>query len=269
MSRQRPIHYSSLRPGTPSSPSRCTLVVSVVLLAVFIALGLVGWRLAGGDRHLPDPRDRYLRAVYVLRSLGGPAAFEPEDIPGRVAVADGTESLLHHPDKILVLTHVAEELAEVRQEQPRALLYEAYARLALGEREQAAELLAAHVVEDEYNAAHYRLLATTLYELRDYSSLYIICREWAERDPGCLEQRARLTFAALYNLGRFDQAQAFARKNTDCLGWQADVRAAKAALASGNEPLANQLVQAAVQRHPESGPAVLRLWNLLRDKEEL
>ncbi len=215
------------------------------------------------------PRERYYRAVFVLQSLGGPAAGEREDIPGRVPYADAAESLLHHPDKIFVLGHVADELAAVRQEAPKAVLFEAYARLGLGDRREAARLLAAYVVESDYSAKHYALLSRTLHELGDPSSLLLICREWRERDPSCRDDRLRFTWTALYNMGRYSQAASFMRTEGACLGWQAQVYTAKSVLASGEEHEAGLVLDAALKHYTEENAQILRLWNQIKSKDQV
>lgn len=215
------------------------------------------------------PRERYYQAVFVLQSLGGPAASEPEDIPRRVPYADAAESLLHHPDKIFVLSHVAEELAAVSQEAPKAPLFEAYARLGLGDRREAARLLADYVVESDYSAKHYALLSRILHELGDSSSLLLICREWRERDPSCHGERIRFTWMALYNLGRYAQAADYMRAEGACLGWQAQVYEAKSVLASGEAHEAGQVLDAALKRYAGESTQILRLWNQLRGKDQV
>ena len=213
------------------------------------------------------PHERYYRAVFVLQSLGGPAAGEREDIPGRVPYADATESLLHHPDKIFVLGHVAEELAQVRADVPRAALFEAYARLGLGDRREAARLLAGYVVESDYDAGHYGLLCRLLHEQGDYPSLLLICREWLERDAGCRADRIRFTWAALHNLERYAQAADYMLGEGECLGWRARVHAARSVLALSGERAAGQTLEAALSRYADDAPQILRLWNQLKARD--
>lgn len=235
-----------------------------------ILLGLGGFGLyffldaPSGGR---GPEARYYRAVYLLRSFGGPAAAEEESIPARVAYADETESLFHHPDKILVLRHVAEDLADLSPQIPRAALYEAYARLGLGERESAARLLMRYVVDAEYSPRHYALLCRILYEIRDYPSLLLMCREWSERDPECREDRDEYAFAAFYNLGRHADALRLARRQGHCLGGLAALYAAKALLAMGQEDQAEALLREALDPHSGQGEHLRRLWERLRDRE--
>ena len=213
------------------------------------------------------PHERYYRAVFVLQSLGGPAAGEREDIPGRVPYTDATESLLHHPDKIFVLGHVAEELAQVRADVPRAALFEAYARLGLGDRHEAARLLTDYVVESDYDAGHYSLLCRLLHEQGDYPSLLLICREWLERDAACRADRILFTWAALHNLGRYSQAADYMLAEGQCLGWRARVHAARSVLALSGERAAGQTLEAALNSYADDAPQILRLWNQLKARE--
>jgi tetratricopeptide (TPR) repeat protein len=205
----------------------------------------------------------------VLQRLGGPAAAETENIPRHVAFADETESLLHHSDKILVLQWVADALAKADQSLPKAPLFEAYARLALGERERAASLLMRYVAENEHNPGQYSLLCECLYDLSDFSSLLLICREWEERDPGCREDRSRYLWAALYTLGRHADAEASMQKEESCLGWQAGVYAAKAALATGKRSAAEKHLEHSLERFPDRSRSIRRLWEQIKGREGL
>lgn len=238
----------------------CYLVIFAVLLGT--TAWFVSWLLgytAGGA----VSGERYYRAVYVLQSLGGPAASEDEAIPGRVPYTDAAESLLHHPDKIFVLRHVADELAEARRQAPKAPLFEAYARIRLGEREEAARLLTAYVVDNEYSAEHYALLARLLRDLEDYASLLIICLEWRERDPSCRFERIHLTWTALYSLQRYTQAEGYIASEGNCLGWRAQVYTARTALALGEQERSDGLLESALQQHAEKATRIRRLWERL------
>jgi hypothetical protein len=212
---------------------------------------------------------RYYRAVYVLQSLGGPAAAEPENIPGPTSYADETESLLHHPDKIMVLRGVAEALSNAGQNFPKAPLFEAYARLALGERDRAASLLMRYVAENDYSPGHYALLCECLYGLFDYTSLLLICREWEERDSTCRNDRSRYLWAALYNLGRYADAEDFMRTKFACLEWQAGVYAAKAALGAGSHGEAENWLTRSLELFPGRSLSIRRLWDQIKDKEKV
>ena len=164
---------------------------------------------------------------------------------------------------------MADALAETGRSRPKAPLFEAYARLALGERERAADLLLRHVVENEYNPGQYSLLCECLYILSDFSSLLLICLEWEERDPGCRDDRSRYLWAALYTLGRYADAEARMRKEESCLGWQAGVYAAKAALAAEKREAAEKHLEYSLERFPDRSRAIRRRWEQVKDREGL
>ena len=250
---------------TPSTRAICRSWLIVFICAVPIVAGGL-YFIVNFTAGAAIPRERYFRAVLVLQGLSEPAAAEKETIPARVPYADATESLLHHPDKIFVLGRVAEEFAHMRQEEPKAALFEAYARLGLGDRREAARLLTAYVVESDYNARHYALLCRLLHELGEYSSLLLICREWFERDPSCRGDRLRLTWTALHNMERYGQAREYMRTEGSCLGWQAQVYAAKSALALGEKHEADAVLETVLERHADDAALIHRLWNLLKDK---
>ena len=240
---------------------------------VFASLSLI---IAGGLYLLMEysgggavPQEQYYRAVYVLQSFGGPACLEAEQIPRRVIASDDTESLLHHPDKILVLRHIADELAKTGREQPKAAYYEACARLALGDKESAADLLTRYVIDAKYNAGYYAMLCRNLYELGDYTSLLMMCQEWQERDAACREERIRFAWSALYNLGRYQQALRHMRDEGGCLGWEAGVYVAKTALALKGEAEAELMLEHALDRYAGNTMQILRLWNILKAKNRV
>ena len=239
---------------------RCFLFcfIGMVLSAIWGVYSLMSY---SASREVP--LERYYRAVFVLQSLGGPASAESERIPPRIPYSDAAESLLHHPDKIFVLRHVADELAAVRAEAPKAKLFEAYARLGLGERGEAVRLLSAYVVGNDYNNNHYALLSHAFYELGDYSSLLLICSEWRERDPSCRRDRLVFTWSALYRLERYAQAREFMLAEGTCLGWVAHIYAAKAALAMGEEREAGLVFEELLAGHAGEAAQIRRLWEQL------
>ena len=243
----------------------CALIIGG--LSLFAGAGvywLMGYS-AGGS----VPGEAYYRAVYVLQRLGGPASSETEDIPRRVMYADATESLLHHPDKILVLKLIAEDLAKAGRDRPRAALFEAYARLGLGQKEEAVELLSRYVIESPYQAGHYALLCGVLAELNDDDSLLIMSLEWQERDSSCREDRIRSTWAALHNLGRYFDAGAYMLGQQECLGDRAKVYAAKSFLAAGQAREAEALLREAFEASPASSEQIQRFWNILKSMQRV
>lgn len=244
------------------------------LLAVFllcaVAAGGTGLHFLIGSGHGRRlPQDDYHKAVYVLQQMGGPAAEEQEAVPPGLAYLDAAESLLHHPDKIFALRRLAEDFAAAGPLRPKAPLFEAYARLALGERGRAAALLTRYVAENEYKARHYALLCETLCSLSEHTSLLLICREWAERDPGCLENRAYYLWTALHKLGRYPDAAKSVEGAEGCLGWRAGVYAATSLFAFGQKEKAESLVNRTADRFPERTSQIRRLWEQLRDRERM
>lgn len=252
-----------------SGAKRTLCVIALICLAVVLGLGVCLHYSRSGPKRGAIRGESYYRAVYVLQSLGGPADKEKEEIPARIPYLDETESLLHHPDKILVLRRIARDLEETGRDMPKAPLFEAYARLALGERESAVALLTRFVVESEYNARYYTMLCENLYALSDYTSLLLICREWAERDEQCFENRVFYLWAALQNLGRYaDAAQSLAGAEA-CLGWRLEVYKAKSVAAQGQREEAETLVEQARARRPEDAHHIRRMWEQLRDQEQV
>lgn len=242
---------------------------SIILACSLFALGIGGlcYRVASSPSIVPQKR--YYQAVFVLQKLCPIAAQEEEIIPAAIKFADDCESLLHHTDKILVLRHVADELAAVKAEVPKAALFEAHARLALGERKHGSHLLAQYVIENDYSPAHYALLCENLYALRDYAGLLLMCREWAERDASCRQDRAQYLWMSLYNLNRFSDATIALEKNADCLGWKAVVFSAKTLLAQGKERQAEQILKEAEAQSQENAGQIRRVWERIKPQQKV
>ena len=208
--------------------------------------------------------ERWYRAVYVLQCFGGPAAEEEMEIPAKIRRSDEAESLRFHPDRPLVLRTLAADLEDLAPRIPEARLFAAYARLSLGERRQAADLLSRYVSESAYSARHYEILCDTLQSLRDATGLYLICREWEERDPACRPQRLLFTWTALFSMGRFDDARKAVSRDAACLGTDGPLYAARAAEAAGDHKGAEDLVEAVCRLNPENTQTIRAAWQRLR-----
>lgn len=263
--------YSSLRsplflPMTMRLPKHGLCAVVFLTLLLLAAAG-VCCRVASSPETVPHAR--YYRAVHILQHISPLAAEEPEAIPMRVVYDDATESMLHHTDKILVLKRVANDLASYRSEMPKAALYEAYARLALGDRKQAAYILTRFVVESPYEARHYALLCENLYKQGDAASLLLMCREWEERDKSPRKDRARYLWAALYNLGRYGDARESLLQHGECLGWRAHVYSAKTALALGKPDEAEKFMKEALGTYSAKSLHIQRLWDKLKPSDKV
>lgn len=248
--------------------AKCLAYILFLAVITFMAIA-AAYLFLHRDTTAVKSRTSCLRAVHVLKSLGGPAATEQEAIPASVIYDDYTESLLHHTDKIMVLGLVAEDLAVCGRDYPKAALFEAYARLGLGEKETAARLLMRYVAMNPCNSEQYALLCRILYETEDATSLLLISREWAERDPGCRQERAKYIFIALFALGRFDDAEKVMREAETCMGWQAAPYAARAILAGGGERQAEILLDEGEKRYPDHADDIRRLWRRLQSRQQI
>ena len=240
-------------------PTKATLPKALPLLLVFLlwagaAFGALGSTLDKTEREI------FLRSVYVLRSLSANARQESLAIPRRVATTDATESLLRHPDSKLVLRQIGQDLAALRAKHEDAALYEAYARLELGQIREASVLLESYVATAPFDARRYDLLCDSLRGLEDYLTMYIIAREWSERDSQCRARQVEAEWQALYGLGRYTEAAALARKQATCLGWPASVYEAAALNALGQKKGAAALVAGAIDAFQEKETEIIRLW---------
>ncbi|MDR1359391.1 MAG: hypothetical protein LBJ82_00270, partial [Deltaproteobacteria bacterium] len=240
------------------------LLAALAALAAGMALAFRPQFFSRGQTDAPE--DRFLRAVYLLQRLGGPAREESVDIPPRIRLADATESLAHHPDTIFVLRVLAGDLAALAAEGlDRARLFEAYARMGLGQPETAGKLLAEYVAERPYEERHYALLCSLLEETGDYRNMLLISTEWRDRDPVCRENRLIFTWLALCRTGRLAEARRLLERDGACLGWRQYLYAARTSLAEGRPEEADPLLDMAKNSPGASAEARELLWQgLLR-----
>lgn len=238
--------------------------VNSALMLTFLLFGVLVLALVGGfgrqffsRQSIEPPQDRFLRAVYVLQMMGGPATAETIAIPKRLKTSDATESLLHHPDRTFVLRSLAADLASLREEHgiSEAALFEAYARVDLGETGKASSLLSAYVADHPYKAGQYALLCSLLQDLQEYRGLLLICAEWRGRDPECRADRLTYTWLALCRLGRFLEARDLMLRDGDCLEWRRFLYAARAAQAAGKRDEAGKLTDTAAQSPAYAPPS--------------
>ena len=237
-------------------------------LLLLAALAAVVWAAFGPYLFSRDrgesPEDRFLRAVYLLQRLGGPATEEAVAVPQRIRATDAAESLAHHPDAVFVLRTLAGDLADLAaQGLDQAVLFEAYARIGLGEPEAAGKLLARYVAESPYEERHYARLCSLLEETDDYRTMLLIATEWRDRDPVCRENRLIFTWLALCRTGRLPEAERLLDREGACLAWRRYLYAARTALAAGRVEESRRLRTLArhtAQTRPEDIEA---LWQRL------
>ena len=213
---------------------------------------------------LEEEHYRFLRAAYVLQHIDPNAATEKLEFPRAVARDDTVNGLLHHTDKVFVLQHLAQELEACTATSPKASLFAAYARLALGQQGEAARLLNSYVAEGPYNPNHYALLCEALSHAGEYALLYVTCLEWAERAEDCRKDRALFLWRALMHLERPDEAAENALQASPCLGNEAQVYAARALWGAGKEAQALALVEGAAKAAPAERDKINLLWNRLQ-----
>ncbi len=239
-------------------------VLGLCLLTVYLA-----YTRGGAARHLNPDALKYYRSVFVLQSIDNLATLEKEEIPERIRFHDSTESLLHQTDQGTQLREVAQSLQEVRELYPKAQLFEAYARRLLGEKKQVIQLLSDYVAANPYEGRYYALLAKMLREEEDYTSLYLICQEWAEQAATCRKDCVEHTWAALFSLKKYTQAFDFISQNASCLGWEKEVLLAKTLLALEQEEKSKQVLEQAFINFPEDQLSIELRWQQIKDKDLL
>lgn len=210
-----------------------------------------------------DPAEltRYYRAVAVLQRIDKLAKLENELIPSSIYDQDETESLIHHPDTLYVYQVVADELAQLEDHFPKAKLFGAYARLALGETLQGVELLLDYVGEtSDTSNWHYGLIAEKLAGLEDWTSLYIICLEWEEKNNECVQSRATYEWQALMQMGRHEAALLALAKNENCLDWKFPVFTAMSTYSLGQHQQAKKILLDGKKKYPQYAQQMLNLW---------
>lgn len=204
---------------------------------------------------------RYYQAVAVLQSINKGAALESEEIPRGIYRLDETESLIHHADEQFVYQVVADELVQLQSVSPKVKLFEAHARLALGQKETATKLLMDYVAESEVaDDRHYGMIVENLSDLKDWISLYIICLEWEEKKDICMENRALFEWEALTKLGRHEAALRSLARSEDCLGWKFPVYEAMSLYKQGKKQYAQTALRNAQKKYPDQAGQITNLW---------
>ena len=268
LSFRRSVCEDEITPSQVPTPMPSTLSFPFSFLAIralFLAFVLCFWAVGcsmafAADGLTKTERETFLRAVYVLRSFSSHARQESLAIPKRVVTADATESLLRHHDSKLVLRQIAGDLAAIGNRHEDAALHEAYARLELGQNREAAALLETYVGTAPFEARRYALLCKTLRGLDEWLTMYIIAKEWAERDSACRAEQVEAEWQALYGLGRYAEAAALAGKQAPCLGWSAGVYEASAINAMGKNKEAAALIARAIDSFQGKETEIIRLW---------
>ncbi len=236
-----------------------------IFFITIICLAATLWWLTLGRGHNPLPLDEqelaYYRAVYVLQQLDTPANANPIAVPAYIKRHDTTESYLHHSDKTFILRTIATDLDEVAARFPDAPLYQSYALFALGNYKATAQVLSSYVVTAPFSNQAYSTLCQSLKYTNDTTFQYLIALEWQERDPTtCLEERITCIWSALFNAGRFADAEAYMQAQHHCLGWKAQIYIAKARLAQGNIEAAEAVIAAIRQENSADATKILQVW---------
>ena len=230
-----------------------------ICLAVWFGLTRKQVHISPEEEHY-----RFLRAAYVLQHIEPHTAAEQLVFPAAVKRDDTVNGLLHHTDKVFVLQHIAQELETCTATNPAALLFAAYARLALGQQVEAARLLNQYVAEAPYSPRHYALLCEALSSAGEYALLYMTCLEWEERAQDCRKDRALFLWRALMHLERLEEAAEAALQAIPCLGSEAQIYAARALQEAGKQPQAVAMVEGAVHAAPAEKDKIFLLWQRLQ-----
>lgn len=240
----------------------------ILLHTIFcVFLGLAPAGAAWGAQKLSPAEQRFYRAVYVLQSLGGPAAGEKITIPGTVRLSDATESLVNHPDKTFALRQATEELNALSLAMPEALLYAAYGNLILNEQQKAVDQLRRYTDQAGYRAAPYELLCGALYSMRDYAALEKVLEEWEKKEPQCLEAKLLFTFSLLYHQGKYAEAGQYLARMQPCGSWKAQVFAAMATRAMGHSRQAESEIENIRKAYPREDRNIELFWERLKARE--
>lgn len=233
-------------------------------LAVLAAVYLRG----EASRRVDPVALEYYRSVLVLQTMVPRAAEEKEEIPPQMRHHDSTESLLHHSDDIFRLRAIASSLREVGSAYPRARLFEAYARLGLGEKDTAAALLSAYVAESPYEPRQYGLLCELLQESGDAAALYLITQEWLDHDSSCREDRLLYTWVALSRMGRHRDAALLMEGGRSCMGWRAALYSARSLLALGDEKGGEEIIRKTAGVFADARGAILLEWQRMKGRAD-
>ncbi len=212
---------------------------------------------------------RYLRAVYVLRTLAPSLSTGSLAFPRRIITDDTTNTLVQHPDKIFVLSTLARELEELTQQKKSltdAAYYSANAYYTLGRRADAARLMSRYILTAPYRPEDHLFLVRCLYENGDYQAARTAATQWRVQNPRCDEQRLTYVWGSFRAENRTRDALD-ALEDSACAGWQPKVLAARSTLDAGDAEGAERAVKILARRYPKNAKAIHALWEQLREAE--
>lgn len=239
------------------------LCFTVVLLLLFSCLPWYTFAKPSKNTRFTKEEIAFYSAVCAVQAHVPDAAKEKMDIPAKIRRADETETLCSHPDTFFVLQHAAETLSSLRGFNPKARLFEAYARLNTGDIGNAKEVLSDYLADAPYNRAHYSILSQLLSKTQDFLSLYIIALEWEEKDASCDEERLKYLWESLFHLGRYSKASEEMEKRKACAPWMAAILAARSDMETGGVLAAEAAVAQVLDAYPNKKNEIAVLWSKL------
>ena len=236
--------------------------------SIAAACGLFLLAMSGGAHAAETVQTRYLRAVYVLRTLDPSLAAGTLAVPRRIITDDTTNTLVQHPDKIFVLDSMARELESLSRNKGMgdADFYAAQAYGKLGQRSNAARAMGRYLLISPYQAENYLLLVRWLYENSDYAAMRAAAADWRTRDPACNEKRLVYVWGSYLAQGQ-PQDALNALNNSACNGWRPQVMAARSTLDLGSAGAAEHMVDAAARRFPKNAKTIRAFWEQIREVE--
>lgn len=236
--------------------------------SITAACGLFLLALSGAAHAAETVQTRYLRAVYVLRTLDPSLAGNALAIPRRIITDDTTNTLVQHPDKIFVLDSMARELESLSRNKGMsdADYYAAQAYGKLGQRSNAARAMGRYLVIAPYQAENYLLLVRWLYENSEYEAMRAAAAEWRVRDPACNEKRLVYVWGS-YLVQSQPQDALNVLNDSACNGWRPQVMAARSTLDLGSAGAAEHMVDAAALRYPKNARIIRAFWEQIRETE--
>ena len=211
---------------------------------------------------------RYLRAIYVLRTLDPSLAVGSFSIPRRIITDDTANTLVQHPDKIFVLDSMAQELESLSRNKGMsdADYYAAQAYNKLGQRSNAARTMGRYLHTAPYQAENYFFLVRCLYENSDYTAMRKAAADWEARDPACNEKRLVYTWGSYLAEGKAQDALNAVNASV-CSGWRPQVLAARSTLDLGGTEAAELMVKAAISAYPKNAKTIQAMWEQVREAE--
>jgi hypothetical protein len=205
------------------------------------------------------PDRRFHRAALVLQRLAPEQPWAAVAIPRGTERDDRASALLHHSDRLFVISSMALEMDGLSDEFSAAPHYAALAYRLAGRTRDAARCMARYREKAPFNAADALFVVRCLYESGEYTAMRTAAAAWQKEERGCNEERLAYIWGSWIAQGDYREAR-YAVNVSQCSGWYPDTLDARARYLAGEEPEAEAAIELLVRRYPDEAHRIRSLW---------